>query len=862
MKYRVPVGGKVSDIAIMPTIRAAIMHAVMGKIEIKKTDMREKVRRRKVSILLIVVVDASSSMLEEGRLAAVRGVLDDLFMDAYQKRDRVALVHCGGGTASLLLSFAGNVESGRQAVERAPWGGTDALPAGLTLAAEVLAQKLRTERNALPVVVVISDGGFSGRDADEVTRLLDELSERAAVVCVDVGPQEKEEEPPMALVADAVGGGYLSTGPAPPGPAIPETGEVGALLEAFALTTVNPACGPALLAGFDAASFQFASDLVRENLWEVETVEGCNSGCAPGPSGELCPECRVARDAGALKTRTAQVPFSLATGRLDAAALSGRAYLRHLVEPGRLAASRSGLLLLAPPAVDNSIEPVLAEALQSGRVVPAGAPPWVTVPAGRRFALLLPQSKIQNPKSAIAPLFPLRISREERPEDVPFTVRLRMEANLAPALARRTLTARYGPLIGGLKAAVELLPSVRVSDEGLDLLACAAGWLAPDDGSAALRTMEVCRGLAALAGRETAGVGDALRAVALLLGDCRPSGELDSFIVSALLDRIGPLILSLLNESGGTGNGARCLLLRNPPPGFADALRARMERSAPERAVVPCCGIGCAPDGSAGFCPECGPIASVNGGMDEEKAPVRVAVISSADSPVSLVSSFFLSRVIVPGKLGRANRGLLLIEDAGRLLPDAADVLGAALDAGTVPVADSHACHPFSATTIAFVNGDAGLHPSLARHFTAELDLAALAGGVLAEAVAERWAELRGARSAIRPGAATPLRSATGAAERRNSNSSEPPNGPEARNPKSKIPNPQSVPPTAPENLLDMVVRAGSGVERCGPLSLLRLSRAVAASRGKRQVDEGDVGAAAGLLHRRMKGDAPGPEEA
>ena len=52
LKHRAPKTSEVTDIAILPTITSAIMHSRGGKIEVKKRDYREKVRRRKISTLI------------------------------------------------------------------------------------------------------------------------------------------------------------------------------------------------------------------------------------------------------------------------------------------------------------------------------------------------------------------------------------------------------------------------------------------------------------------------------------------------------------------------------------------------------------------------------------------------------------------------------------------------------------------------------------------------------------------------------------------------------------------------------------------------------------------------------------------
>ena len=93
VKYRQAADGRVSDIAVLPTIKAAIMRSPgKKKVKIKREDFREKIRRKKTSSLICLVMDASSSMLSEGKAATAKAIIHELLLDVYQKRDRLALV--------------------------------------------------------------------------------------------------------------------------------------------------------------------------------------------------------------------------------------------------------------------------------------------------------------------------------------------------------------------------------------------------------------------------------------------------------------------------------------------------------------------------------------------------------------------------------------------------------------------------------------------------------------------------------------------------------------------------------------------------------------------------------------------------
>ena len=68
-------------------------------LEVRPEDLRHALRQRTVGNLVVLAVDASGSMGATNRLAAARGAALSLLHDAYQRRDRVALVSFRGDGA-------------------------------------------------------------------------------------------------------------------------------------------------------------------------------------------------------------------------------------------------------------------------------------------------------------------------------------------------------------------------------------------------------------------------------------------------------------------------------------------------------------------------------------------------------------------------------------------------------------------------------------------------------------------------------------------------------------------------------------------------------------------------------------------
>lgn len=153
------------DIALDATIRAAapsqLERGVGGgdlAIKIDLSDIREKVRERKIGNTILFVVDASGSMGAQQRMTAVKGAILSLLVDAYQKRDRVGLVVFRGKTAELLLPPTSSVELARKCMQELPVGGKTPLAHGLSKAFEVLQRELMINKNTMPRLILISDG--------------------------------------------------------------------------------------------------------------------------------------------------------------------------------------------------------------------------------------------------------------------------------------------------------------------------------------------------------------------------------------------------------------------------------------------------------------------------------------------------------------------------------------------------------------------------------------------------------------------------------------------------------------------------------------------------------------------------------
>ncbi len=155
-------GGR--DVAFDATIRAAApeqprrLRPPGMAIAIRAQDLRERQRERRVGNFLLFVVDASGSMGAQARMVATKGAIMALLADAYQKRDRVALITFRRREAAVVLPPTTSIELAARQLRILPVGGRTPLAAGLVEAVRVLRLHLAKEPAARPILVLITDG--------------------------------------------------------------------------------------------------------------------------------------------------------------------------------------------------------------------------------------------------------------------------------------------------------------------------------------------------------------------------------------------------------------------------------------------------------------------------------------------------------------------------------------------------------------------------------------------------------------------------------------------------------------------------------------------------------------------------------
>jgi magnesium chelatase subunit D len=125
------------------------------------SDVRVAVRAKKTGHLVILCVDASGSMGAEQRMGMAKAAVLGLLTDAYQRRDRIALVTFAGDRADVVLRPTASIEIAQARLRELPTGGSSPIAEGLDAALRI-ALGASGDQGLAPLLVLITDGRATG----------------------------------------------------------------------------------------------------------------------------------------------------------------------------------------------------------------------------------------------------------------------------------------------------------------------------------------------------------------------------------------------------------------------------------------------------------------------------------------------------------------------------------------------------------------------------------------------------------------------------------------------------------------------------------------------------------------------------
>ncbi|MFC9789881.1 magnesium chelatase subunit D family protein [Rhodococcus sp. NPDC127528] len=152
---------------LVGTLFAAAEHQVSrgrteGPMVLVPKDIRGAEREGREGNLVVFVVDASGSMAARDRLSAVTGAVISLLRDAYQRRDKVAVITVRGTAAELVLPPTSSVDVAVRRLRSLRTGGRTPLAQGFLKAREVVLREKVRDPQRRAMVVALTDGRATG----------------------------------------------------------------------------------------------------------------------------------------------------------------------------------------------------------------------------------------------------------------------------------------------------------------------------------------------------------------------------------------------------------------------------------------------------------------------------------------------------------------------------------------------------------------------------------------------------------------------------------------------------------------------------------------------------------------------------
>ncbi|WP_280398227.1 VWA domain-containing protein [Nocardia carnea] len=133
-----------------------------GPLRLAAPDLRGAYREGREGNLVVFVVDTSGSMAARDRLSAVTGAVLTLLRDAYQRRDKVAVIAVRGSEAELVLPPTSSTDIAVRRLSGLRTGGKTPLAAGLRKAHDVVRRERVRDPRRRPMLVLLTDGRATG----------------------------------------------------------------------------------------------------------------------------------------------------------------------------------------------------------------------------------------------------------------------------------------------------------------------------------------------------------------------------------------------------------------------------------------------------------------------------------------------------------------------------------------------------------------------------------------------------------------------------------------------------------------------------------------------------------------------------
>lgn len=214
----------VRDVALDATLRAAACRLSKTRevrLKVRPEDIRERIRRHRSPYIVAFVMDNSWSIHVDRTLETTKGVVLALLKDARAHKDKVAIIAFRNSRrpdATVCLPPTNSYTRAVERLKKIPVSGTTPLPDALSKAYRLLRQMRIKYQNAIPVMVIITDGlpnvpSIPNGDPYEEVRQISRLLHREAYPTVVVDTESRGSDASGSAcheIAALSGGTYLT----------------------------------------------------------------------------------------------------------------------------------------------------------------------------------------------------------------------------------------------------------------------------------------------------------------------------------------------------------------------------------------------------------------------------------------------------------------------------------------------------------------------------------------------------------------------------------------------------------------------------------------------------------------------------
>ncbi|MDL2271047.1 VWA domain-containing protein [Methanobrevibacter sp. OttesenSCG-928-I08] len=144
-----------NDIAIDATLRASLLRD--KSLNIKKEDLREKIRNHGSKLSIALVIDLSGSMVNDEKLRQIKTILQKIISNVHINRDKLAVIGFKERNSEIIIPSTLRPSSFLNKLEKLAIGGTTPMASGIDKGLEVLKKDLKKEEY-IPMIMVLSDG--------------------------------------------------------------------------------------------------------------------------------------------------------------------------------------------------------------------------------------------------------------------------------------------------------------------------------------------------------------------------------------------------------------------------------------------------------------------------------------------------------------------------------------------------------------------------------------------------------------------------------------------------------------------------------------------------------------------------------